>query len=420
MTWYDRLAKNIIMISPNGTRFEAKWRGSDRSKSKKLGTYSPPNKVGTVVQDLDNDAVKYPMSIIFDGVNHDLTSNLFFVTCDEKGTWDVNHPIHGELKLQLVTVAQKDQPVTDGNYTMFDLQWIEPLEDDSFISSAKLSEDIQIQLQKLNESSSLQLEEIADQESAFTVQSLKNAFSSYNDLITDVLSSLTNLSADIARVVNGIQRAINSALQNPLLAINSISSQIQLLVQTPSLASDNIQDRLNAYTSLGNSFFGEQPSEISLAGRNTVAVKELVLTSIISTMPQIVTTGQIQTRNEALLFAEILSSYLDSITNELDTTQELFNDTTIDIRYFSQSGAYPDLVQLVALSIQFLLRASFDLKIEKRFKLKNDRAPIEVCISEYGELGENDEVFDFFIESNSLKGDEILLLPAGKEVVIYV
>ena len=420
MSWLDRLGESIIMVSPEGREFEARWKGSDRSKAKKLGAFSPPRKTGTVFQDLDIAASSYPMTIHFDGINHDVIANLFYVTCDEKGVWKVTHPVHGLLDLQLVSITQKDQPITNGNLTEFDLEWVEPLKDDSLVSSAKLAEDIQAQLNQLNLAANDQLESVAKQDSSFTIQSLKNTIESVTTAITEFTRPLSELNTDISRIVNEIQRGINAILLNPLIPITSVASQIQQLTQLPSLATQSIQTRLDSYNNLINTVNGITPSEISSAGRNESAVKELTQVAVLATLPQIVSTGPVETRAQALEFAEFLQQSFETITDALDADQELFMNETIDVQYFSQSGSYTDTAKMIALGIEYLLRASFDLKVEKRFKLKKDRSPIEITISEYGTLGENDQNFDLFIASNNLKGDDILLLPAGREVVVYV
>jgi len=94
--------------------------------------------------------------------------------------------------------------------------------------------------------------------------------------------------------------------------------------------------------------------------------------------------------------------------------------TTIDTQYFSQSASFSDSLGLIAQAAQFLLLKSFDLAVEKRFNLKTDEAPIFTTIKEYGTLGEGDANFDFFIETNNLKGNDILLMKSGREVVVYV
>lgn len=419
MSWIDRLGSSVILISPNGREFEAKWRGSDRSKAKKVGLFSPPDKVGTVVQDLDVDANKYPMTIYFDGPDHDLTASLFYNTCDEKGTWQVTHPVHGKLNLQLISVTERNQPVTNGNYTQVDLDWIEPIDEDQLISAALIASQIEAQIELLNAQAADQLANLADQNSTFSVQSLKNALSEAGDLIKDGLASITAFNADIARIVNNVQRALNAALNLPFVAIASTASQIQILSQTPALATSSIRERISTYENLGNKYLGIVPEEKSLSGRNEVAVKELVLTSVLTTMPNIFITGEIQTRAEAFEYAESLLDYFATVTDDLDETQEFFEGSNIDIAYYSQSESFNDMAKLISLAIQYLLRASFNLKVEKRFTLKQDRAPIEISISEYGD--ENiDQNLDLFISSNNLKGDDILLLRAGREVVVYV
>ncbi len=87
----------------------------------------------------------------------------------------------------------------------------------------------------------------------------------------------------------------------------------------------------------------------------------------------------------------------------------------IDKQFISQSVGYSTVQNLYALTMQYLLSQFFNLKTEKRFTLKNKRSPLEITVTEYGTLDD----YDLFIESNQLTGDEILILPAGKEIVIY-
>ena len=353
MTWLDRLGESIAMVSPEGREFEAKWRGSDRSKAKKLGAFSPPRKTGTVFQDLDIAASSYPMTIHFDGVNHDVLANLFYVTCDEKGVWKVTHPVHGPLELQLVSITQKDQPVTRGNLTEFDLEWVEPIKDDSLISSAKLAADIQAQLIQLNLAASNQLDAIAKQDSSFTIQSLKNTIDAVKTAISKVTGPIAELNADIARITNEIQRGLNAILLQPLIPITSVATQIQQLAQLPSLATQSIQTRLDSYNTLIDTVNGLAPSEISSAGRNEAAIKELSQVATLAVLPQIISTGPVETRAQALEFAEFLQNKFEEITDNLDIDQELFSDKSIDIQYFSQSGSYTDAAKMTALGIEY-------------------------------------------------------------------
>ena len=104
----------------------------------------------------------------------------------------------------------------------------------------------------------------------------------------------------------------------------------------------------------------------------------------------------------------------------LDATQSLFEGQPIDRQYFSQSQSYSDSGKLNALTVAYLLRSLFDLKTEKRFVLDRERNPVMVTIEEYGELGEGDINLDLFLESNAIEDNENLIMPKGRELVVYV
>jgi hypothetical protein len=89
--------------------------------------------------------------------------------------------------------------------------------------------------------------------------------------------------------------------------------------------------------------------------------------------------------------------------------------TDIDRQYFANSLNYTAVQNTFSLTIRYLLSQFYNTSSEKRFTLKKDRSPLEITCTEYGDI----EKYDLFIESNQLSGDEVLLLKAGREVVIY-
>lgn len=92
----------------------------------------------------------------------------------------------------------------------------------------------------------------------------------------------------------------------------------------------------------------------------------------------------------------------------------------IDKQFHSQIGTYTQVENAFGLTMQYLISQFFNLKTEKRITLKKQRSPLEITVTEYGSLGDNEENYQLFLDSNQLSCDEILLLPRGKEVVIYV
>ncbi len=77
---------------------------------------------------------------------------------------------------------------------------------------------------------------------------------------------------------------------------------------------------------------------------------------------------------------------------------------------------YQPLVSSVSLAAGFLVDKSFTLDAETRLVLGRPCTFVDLVAELYGEL---DERFDFFISTNNLSGDELVEIPAGREVVYY-
>jgi hypothetical protein len=91
MSWLDRLGENITLTSPDGNVFTAKWMGGERTREKKIGLFTYPDVAGTIAQDLSVNATKYPLTIYFDGSDHDLIAERFFRATGQNGLWSVLH-----------------------------------------------------------------------------------------------------------------------------------------------------------------------------------------------------------------------------------------------------------------------------------------------------------------------------------------
>ncbi len=126
--------------------------------------------------------------------------------------------------------------------------------------------------------------------------------------------------------------------------------------------------------------------------------------------------NSLTSRAQTLEAVDFAAETLQTLTDGLDVAQEQFENLRLDQQYFSQSATFSQSARITALATRYLLETTFNLTIEKRFTLDRERAPIEITITEYGTDGKLDE----FIATNQLKGDDILLLPAGREVVVYV
>ena len=236
------------------------------------------------------------------------------------------------------------------------------------------------------------------------------------------LTGIASLDSDISEMFSSIVLDLDSHLVSDELVPLDLAGQLQNLIQVPLRATTAVFDRLDAYSALSEAISLALPddADTSTEAINKTLVVELSQISVLTSLALIVTTGPLRTRAQAVEAAEVLISVLGRVTNELDTRQEIFKTNNLDRRYFSQLKSYPTMLTMFANAIQYLMTAAFDLAVEKRIVLAKPTAPIDIVITEYGSLGEDDANFDEFIEANKLKNNDILLLPIGREVVVYV
>lgn len=421
MSWQERVRGDIQLTSPGGNVFNAKWIGNDRSMEKKLGIFEYPGYDGTIIQDLGVNGIRYPLTIQFDGLDHDLNAERFFESCRDRGPWDIIHPVKGNLSLQLVSVSEQIQPVTSGNITVLETQWIEPADETVPTSTAQLGAEVNQQATQTNATSAGQYAENLNTDTAgatiANAQAVDNVITTQNK---GLLNDIAQLNSEIANAVAASQRGIQDTLQQTVLEPLTLAGQIQQSLLLPLLAVNDINGRVEGYKQQIETTFEFLPDGNNDEANNQALAYELSLSACIVGTCQSIVSGELTTQSEATEYADTIADLFSQVVDALDAIQENFVDNPIDAQYFSNTSAYSDLANIVGRTIAYLLRSTLDLRTEKRIILTRTRCPIEIVVTEYGSLGEDDSNLDFFISTNQLIGNDVRILNAGREVVVYV
>ncbi len=420
MSWLDRVRGNITLTSPDGDNFVGKWIGDTRESQKQLGIFTYPKVDKQIVQDLGISGISYPLTIAFDGEDNDLEGTRFFDALSARGPWLINHPTKGQLFLQPTSFKEIIAPVTSGTITMFQTSWIDVALPASIISVEQLSALVETQNNIVEAAALEQLETITDQSSVENIQALKSETEKQLSSYDETINTLTDFSDEVSAKVDGIKRSIDDTLSISPIDLTVLGGQIQALMRAPAAITGNVLQQLRVYQEFVNKvsdISGNVPDQTNL---NVTSIKEIFAISANSSSNLISVRSEPETRETAITSLNLITEQFIQITEAFDTVQLSYNDQLIENQYFSQSLSFVESSLMSAQTAAFLLSITFDLAIEKRFELKEDRAAIEIAITEYGSLGDNDANFDLFIDTNMLKGDEILMLPAGREVVVYV
>jgi hypothetical protein len=427
--WAARLGASLEMTSPSGKTFSPKWIGNARSYDKKLGIFVYPKLAGNVVQDLEVNSARYPLTIYFDGKDNDLQAAEFFEACRESGPWDVIHPVHGYVQLQLISISEQVQPVTSGGITVFDTEWIEPIDPDELVTARELQSRTDEAIKDLNVSAARQFADNISQRA----ESLTNAIASSASAVSAIMDTATAplfapLDA-LNSIVNATQIALQSTITQAEIIADSLSGQIQQLAQLPALGVGGGSSKLDAFSDAIDAVSERLPltglpaSEDVEIIKNKVAVNELAMNATIGAIAKVATVAPLVTRADAIILAERLGDLFTTITGALDTTQEAFAEQPADLQYASNGQSFADAERAISLATRYLLAVAPDLKIERRQVLDEPKTPVQIVVEAYGELGTDGELLDLFIEANklgdSLDGNGILVLDRGTEVITY-
>jgi len=426
--WRERLKPYMEFKSPEGSEFKAKWRGSPRTVSKKLGIFSYPKVKGDVVEDMEVFSNRFRLTFYFDGDNNDKTAAAFFYAIKESGTWEINHPVHGFFELQPISVEEIDNPVESGNITEISSEWIEPIDPDTEQTARELAgivdglgDDLGLGALQAFVDAVNTASETLEKTLSLTAMAIENGSEK-------ALSPLTAVNDLIYNTQLATQRSLQRIYNATVLDSQALGAQMQDLLRNPSLAISDIDARLSYYDDMQDELFDTLPgglnSQIPTTApanqkKNSTLTCELGLNAVTQARSQIAITGPLKTRAHAVGIAEEILDRFNAIHIKLEEVQTDLSDQLIENQYFA-NGAYGLASNLVGQTVRYLLLAAFDLKVERKFTLDRPRAPIEIAVTEYGDLGSIDDIYDLFIESNDLQGDDLLLLPAGRQVVIYV
>jgi prophage DNA circulation protein len=406
----DRLQETIVLTSPEGSEFEAKWVGNERSNQKKLGLFDYPGIAGTISQDLNVKSIQYPLTIYFDDEDYDLTANEFFLACGETGIWQVQHPVLGPLALQLTSYSQSMQPVTAGGSNVFELGFFEPADAEITQSESELKTDVSAQVEKTNASAIDSFNDKVKNASVASTTAIKQVTGKVTGIIDTVLSPIASLSSATNAAFNSIIRGIDETLDASVLQPLELAGQIINLVQLPGQVVLSTQEKLNTYKELATELFGVTTDD-ALA----FEVKDMTLGAVNSAFSEIASDSDALTRSEILEQTLGVSGLFDDIIKNLEITLPVFNNVTIDKQYVAMQNTFSDYWITSAKAIRAMIKSSLGLAVEKRFVLTEYSHPLEIVWNEYND----DSKLDLFNETNNISYDEFFELKPGREVVIY-
>lgn len=417
MPWLDRLIE-AAYTSPSGTRLTFHYEDVSKEFDKKTSGYDFPDADGTYVQDTGASSDRFPLTIFFWGPEYDTEADEFESALRERGVGVLDHPIYGVRDVvPFGAIKRRDDLKTAANQAVLQVTFWETTGLIYPTSAADPASEVETAVEDYNAAAAEEFELGLFLDTVVAIVEFAEEVQAFVDEVESGLQEIADFANDVQQAFNAIVDSINNGIDILVGAPLALAFQVTQMIQAPARALAGIKARLSAYGDLARSILsgrgatvGSSGGELNVNNANQLRTSDLFVSSYVTGQIVSVLNNQFTTKTEALEAAATIQEQFNDVIAWRDDNFEALG--VVDT-----GGAYQKLQQAVAVTVGYLVQISFTLKQEKSIVLTGPRTVIDLAGELYGTV---DSELDFLITSNDLSGDEILELPAGKEIVYYV
>ncbi len=390
------------------------------------------------IQDLGEAIKRYPVTCYISGPDYDREADRFAAALDEAGPGVLDHPRWGVQGVLPVSWQQSEHFLNGVGRALFSVEFVaaDSRKFEYLISRIAADEAVAAGITRLAESvvSSLASAEIIDP-SALTA--LRESVAGGLEAARRELAAIAGLAEDVRggleSAVVAMSRDIEGLIRSPV----ALAQSFLRLYRIPATTITNVREKIAGYravfSQLHEALTSPTAGAAAIVGRNIATEAErrrmnadeiasartvgLLSVAQIYALQGAVSEAAvagldgggegerpIRTRAEAVNAVEELRS----LAGEMNALAEGMGVPTYDI---SRDGA-----AIMATAVGALVDGALALPTERTVVLEGDTTPIHLAVELFGSLDRLDEC----IEYNELAGDELLLVPRGREVRYYV
>ena len=425
MGWEENLIQSAY-TTPSGTRLQFDYENVGYEFDKKGTNFDFPSTNGSYVQQLGNTSRRYPMTCYFWGNDCDTEAEDFIKGLEEEGIGKLEHPIYGIIDaLPLGTIKRRDDLKTAANQVIVEVVFFNTIGATYPNSQDNLSISVLTAVDKYKIVASESFENEIDLGSESKFVTLKNKILAYVAKVNATLAPIIQGVEDVTLFFNTVSQSITSGIDEVLNTPKTLALQLLDMIHAPSKAFIAITDKINSYGILLDDIIFDVKKQFKTSkDKNDYITNKLFVEAYSTGIVLSAVNNEFETKEEALVVAEILLQQLDNITtwNDLqiealgieNPTAETINQL---VNVVDTGESYQKLQEAVSLTTGYLVQISFSLKQERSIILDRNRTIIDLCFEIYGSI---DDKLDYLINTNNLSGSEILELPKNKEVLYYV
>lgn len=416
MSWEERI-KQAAWTSPSGKRFVWIFENVSVNLDKKGSAWEFPDSNGqTFVQDLGVSGRRFPMRMIFSGADHDLEADIFLDALSETGISKLEHPRYGEHDVAIIgTISERDDLKTAANQTIFEFTAWKTIRDLYDFSNKNLAAEVLRKTELFNEVSAAALAAKTELDNVAEIVTLRDKYRATLTRVSTTLAPLYDSVSELQQAASAVEQSISQGLNTlvgePLL----YAQQLIILMNFGARAELLITNKLNGYENMAKSIIDQlsgtvSGDELGNNQNNSFQTDDLVALSAVTGQALSIISSDFVNQQEAILAADNLLSLFDEVVVWRDQNYE-------NLGQIDEGDAYQAALEVVQTAAGYLIEESFALPQQRSLVLTGERTLIDLA----GELfGEIDSRLDQLIIDNQLIGDEIFLIPKGRQIFYYL
>ena len=407
--WKENL-RTLRYTSPNGNEFELDFGELSRSGAKKAPVTEFPGQDEASVQDLGNEAITIPISCTISGDDYDAEADRFWNALSEDGFGELEHPRWGNVTVLPSTREQTEQFVNGAGRAAFRIDFIRISDTAQEFPRARAAADDQVSsdVDTVGESLNAELEGTVlsePREQATLKSQVLDTVEGFSDTFRDAAAQVDGLTQEIDAQVRTIQSDIDSLVTAPADLFESVITFYRL----PARTAANVGSKLDAYRTLYDTLADEFRRTSTRYGELFGIVAASQINAVTAAAAESTVEGGLPTRGSAARAVDSLTS-LDADAASL--IAEIESNSGATAPYSVQA----DVARAVNRAAGSLIDRALSLPTERVLTLEQSYMPAALT----DELWSDPDMLDHLIDYNNLSGDELFLIPAGREVRWYV
>ena len=408
MSWIEKIKTDLIITTGDGKQYKPQWINATQGVEFNVSEFDFVNTPGSLIDRREPKARKFALELFFQGENNLDTAEDFRVSANDKRAWVVSHPFYGRITCHPTALTFDN---TQYNITKVTGTVIETITNDKPKATTN-------PVDKIAEDKST-LDEVCAQTFADTVQPTASDVST----MTATTQQAYNQGALIARgtdaqeyfnAFNAANAAILNATAEPLAAMRLM----QAVLNKPYQFAESVQNRINL---LQNQFDALRNSLPDIFSVNEKRIYQNNAGTMISAMAVAastpLTTTDYGSTEEVLAIAQNLLTYYNQYLEDLDGMQS--DNGGLEDSYIPDPAPLMGLNELISFTVSNLFDIALEAKQERAIYLEEDSNAILLTHRFYG-LDAEDALLDYFISTNKIMLNELLIIRKGRKIVYYI